>query len=405
MPTSQRRRSKDRKEAIAVVAAELFCARGYHNVGIEDIAEEVGITGPAIYRHFSTKQAVLAAAVQELVTHFVECVRSGAHMDAPHDRLHAALRALVRYTLDRRTMARLYQWEGRYLPAEQRAVVAASFDGAVRTLRELLLDLRPELAKHDAALLTAAALSVIASPSTHRASLSRTKAERTILDCVTAVISADLPAAPRQRQWRHRPDQFTLLPRRERLLAEAIRLFHERGYHQVSISDIGQAAGINASSVYTHFASKAELLAAAYYRATSRLEHTVAATLADASTPVQALGRLIDAYVKITFDQADLAAVYLSESENLPPADLRRLRAAQRRHVDTWVGLVAEVCPEEEPSETRFRTHAALNIVADLARSANPSVTEERTAALLGQMLRLPDRGGLTPAQRRPPTK
>ncbi|MGI5158948.1 TetR/AcrR family transcriptional regulator [Microbispora sp. CA-102843] len=392
MPTSQRRRSKDRKQAIALVAAELFCARGYHNVGIEDIAHEVGITGPAIYRHFPTKQAVLAAAVQELVTRFGECVRSGAHLDVPHDRLHTALRALVRYTLDRRTVARLYQWEGRYLRAEQQAVFAASFDGAVHTLRELLLDLRPELARHDAALLTVAALSVIASPSTHRASLSRTKAERAILDCVTAVIAADLPA-PRQKRSRHRrPDQFTLLPRRERLLAEAIRLFHERGYHQVSISDIGQAAGINASSVYTHFASKAELLAAAYYRATSRLEHTVAAELADASTPAQALGRLIDAYVEITFDQADLAAVYLSESENLAPADLRRLRAAQRRHVETWVGLVAEVSPGEEPSETRFRTHAALNVVTDLARSSDPSVTEERTAALLGQMLGLPDR-------------
>lgn len=183
---------------------------------------------------------------------------------------------------------------------------------------------------------------------------------------------------------------FALLPRRERLLAEAIRLFRERGYHQVSISDIGQAAGINASSVYTHFASKAELLAAAYYRATSRLEHTTAAALAGAGTPAQALGRLVDAYVGTTFAQADLAAVYLSESESLPPADLRRLRAAQRRHVDTWTGLVARIRPGEGASEIRFRTHAALNIVSDLARSGGPSATEARTTALLRPLLGLP---------------
>ncbi|MEV4176803.1 TetR/AcrR family transcriptional regulator [Nonomuraea sp. NPDC049709] len=391
MPTSPRRRSKDRKEAIALVAAELFCARGFHNVAIEDIAQEVGITGPAIYRHFPTKQAVLAAAVRELGSRFAECVHAGAREAAPSDRLPAALRALVRYALDRRTVARLYQWEGRCLDAGQQAELAVPFDAAVRMLRELLLDLRPELGKQDSALLVSAALSAIASPSTHRASLSRSKAERTILDCVTTVIAVHPPAPPRRTSsGRRRPDRLNLLPRRERLLAEAIRLFHERGYHQVSISDIGQAAGINASSVYTHFASKAELLSAAYYRATSRVEHTTAAALADASTPAQALSRLIDAYVEITFDQADLAAVYVSESENLAPADLRRLRAAQRRHVDTWIGLVSELRPGEGAAELRFRTHAALNIVTDLARTAGPSVTEARTAALLRPMLGLP---------------
>lgn len=320
-------------------------------------------------------------------------MRSGAYEPTPPERLHAALRALVRYTMDRRAVARLYQWDSRYLDADQRAVLTAPFDAAVRTLRELLLDVRPGLSKQDAALVISATLSVIASPATHRASLSRAKAERTILDCVAVLTAVDLPAPPPQASsWHERPDRFALLPRRERLLAEAIRLFHERGYHQVSISDIGQAAGINASSVYSHYAGKAELLAAAYHRAAGRLEHTAVAALADAATPAQALGRLIDAYVEITFDQADLAAVYVSESENLPPADLRHLRAAQRRHVDTWTGLIAQVRPGEGAAELRFMTHAALNIVTDLARAAGPSVTRARTAALLRPMLGLPAR-------------
>ncbi|MEV5557779.1 TetR/AcrR family transcriptional regulator [Nonomuraea wenchangensis] len=390
MPTSQRARPKDRREAIALVAAELFCARGYHNVGIEDIAQEVGITGPAIYRHFPNKQAVLAAAVEELVTRFAACVAAGADAPTPGERLDAALRALVRYTLDRRGVARLYQWEARHLDPGLQAGPAASFGRSVRALRELLLGVRPELGRRDAALLTSAGLSVIASPATHRASLPRAKAEQTVLGCVATVLAADLPAPenpPAQGEPPGDAGRFALLPRRERLLAEAVRLFDERGYHQVSIADIGQAAGINASSVYTHFTGKAELLAAAYYRATSRLEHLTAAALAGAGTPAEALSRLIDTYVAYTFDQADLTAVYLTEGENLPPADLRRLRAAQRRHVDTWTGLLAELRPGEEPARVRFRAHAALNIVADLARSAGPSASESRTAALLRQLL------------------
>ncbi|WP_132123212.1 TetR/AcrR family transcriptional regulator [Actinocrispum wychmicini] len=374
------RRPKDRKATIALAAAELFCARGFHNVGIEDIAKAVGITGPAIYRHFPTKQAVLAAAVEELGDSFAETA-AAVDQEDPAERLDAMTRRLVRYTLDRRSVARLYQWEGRHLPAEQRARLAERFDTTVHSLRDTLLETRPELSKLDAATLVTAALSVIASPSTHRASLARAAAEHTINACVRAVLTADLPE-PGQRQPRER-GQLAMLPRRERLLAEAVRLFHERGYHAVSIADIGDAAGINASSVYAHFASKAELLAAAYHRATSRLELATTAALTDADTPAEALHRLVETYVRITFEQSDLAAVYVSESENLPPADRHQLRVAQRRHVDTWVGLL-------DGDGIRFRVHAALNVVTDMARSTGRSATEARTTALVHRVLEPP---------------
>ncbi len=156
---------------------------------------------------------------------------------------------------------------------------------------------------------------------------------------------------------------------------------------EVAIADIGEAAGINASSVYSHFAGKADLLAAAYYRATNRLELATADALVDAGTPAQALRRLVETYVRITFDGADLAAVYVSESENLPAADRHRLRVAQRRHVDTWVGLVTELDGGEPPAAARFRVHAALNVVTDLARSRGASVTEERAVTLVAAVL------------------
>lgn len=387
MPTPARRRPKDRKASIALAAAELFCARGFHNVGNEDIAARVGITGPALYRHFPSKQAILTAAVAELVTTFAERIHSVDGIADPAQRLAAALREAVSYTFDRRAAARLYQWEGRHLEPEDSDALAAVFDGAVRTLRDTLLDSRPDLSKKDAATLMTAALSVIASPATHRATLARAKAEQTILAGATAVVTAQLPAPGRGTTPAHRADQLVLLPRRERLLIEAMRLFHERGYHAVGMSDIGEAAGINASSCYAHFPSKAELLAAAYYRATTRLEHATADALVDATSPTQALDRLVDTYVRFVFEQSDLAAVYVSESENLPPKDRHELRVAQRRHVDTWLGLLSEVDTEAPSAVLRFRVHAALNIAGDLGRSPGPTVTLARTTTLVHRVL------------------
>ncbi|MER6898583.1 TetR/AcrR family transcriptional regulator, partial [Amycolatopsis sp. NPDC000740] len=65
MSTSPSRgtRPRDRKAQLAAVAAELFRARGFHGVGINDIAASAGVTGPALYRHFADKQAILAYVV------------------------------------------------------------------------------------------------------------------------------------------------------------------------------------------------------------------------------------------------------------------------------------------------------------------------------------------------------
>jgi AcrR family transcriptional regulator len=60
MPYASSSRRPDRKSQLTAIAAGLFCARGYEGVGINDIAAAAGFTGPALYRHFPDKQAVLA---------------------------------------------------------------------------------------------------------------------------------------------------------------------------------------------------------------------------------------------------------------------------------------------------------------------------------------------------------
>jgi AcrR family transcriptional regulator len=44
-------------------AAKLFSTRGYVDTGIDDIGEAVGVTGPAVYRHFKSKEALLVAVL------------------------------------------------------------------------------------------------------------------------------------------------------------------------------------------------------------------------------------------------------------------------------------------------------------------------------------------------------
>ena len=52
--------STPRQEQILREAARMFAEYGYHGVSTEDLGSAVGISGPAVYRHFASKDALLA---------------------------------------------------------------------------------------------------------------------------------------------------------------------------------------------------------------------------------------------------------------------------------------------------------------------------------------------------------
>src|SRR5690606_381693 len=63
-PLTARDRAKaERSDALLTEAARLFAERGYSGVSLEDIGAAVGVSGPAVYRHFTGKQALLGAVL------------------------------------------------------------------------------------------------------------------------------------------------------------------------------------------------------------------------------------------------------------------------------------------------------------------------------------------------------
>lgn len=65
--------------------------------------------------------------------------------------------------------------------------------------------------------------------------------------------------------------------RREQLLAVALDVFAGEGYHQTSMNQIAEAAGITKPVLYQHFASKRELYLALIEEAGGRLLHIITA--------------------------------------------------------------------------------------------------------------------------------
>ena len=87
-----------RREQILRAAARLFAERGSRAVGVDDVGAAVGVTGPAIYRHFASKDAMLA----EMLLRISERLLAGgtAVVAAAEDDPSAQLRALIAWQVD-----------------------------------------------------------------------------------------------------------------------------------------------------------------------------------------------------------------------------------------------------------------------------------------------------------------
>ncbi|OFI36630.1 TetR family transcriptional regulator [Arthrobacter sp. SW1] len=59
-PTQRSQAKETRRKALLSAAAALFAANGFSRVSLEDLGAAAGVSGPAVYRHFPGKQAVLA---------------------------------------------------------------------------------------------------------------------------------------------------------------------------------------------------------------------------------------------------------------------------------------------------------------------------------------------------------
>ncbi len=94
-PTTPRSQAKaERRAALLSAAATLFARSGFNGVSIEDLGAAVGVSGPAVYRHFTGKQAVLAALLIDVSE---DLVAGGGSVVSTTTDAAAALRDLVRF--------------------------------------------------------------------------------------------------------------------------------------------------------------------------------------------------------------------------------------------------------------------------------------------------------------------
>lgn len=141
-----------RQRELIQIAARLFARHGYHAVGINEISGELGLTGPAFYRHYPSKEALLIAVLDDAITAHLDQVTvvASSHHD-PLDALEAIIDNHVDFVFDQTANIQTWRTEFRSLPDADRHrlryLQRLYAEEWVRVVRQLRSDLDVEVVR------------------------------------------------------------------------------------------------------------------------------------------------------------------------------------------------------------------------------------------------------------------
>ena len=95
------------------VATELFSERGFDGVTVDQIGKRAGVTGPAVYWHFGSKDEILLTLFDEALDRFL--AQLGPELDDPAEELSHLVRAHAQLVLSDPKSLNVYVREQRSL--------------------------------------------------------------------------------------------------------------------------------------------------------------------------------------------------------------------------------------------------------------------------------------------------
>jgi AcrR family transcriptional regulator len=156
--------------------------------------------------------------------------------------------------------------------------------------------------------------------------------------------------------------------RRKELLSIAAELFAARGFANVTVDDIGVAAGISGPALYHHFSSKEALLGEMLVDISAYLLEAGRAVVAEGGDDV--LERLVRFHAQFSVHDKPLITVHFRDLVHATESDQRRVRQLQSRYALLWAEELRRRSPELDPRTAQATVHATFGLLNSTPFSA-----------------------------------
>lgn len=172
--------------------------------------------------------------------------------------------------------------------------------------------------------------------------------------------------------------------RRDQILATAATLFAERGFHGVSVDELGAACGISGPALYKHFPSKDAMLAEMLVAISEKLLSVAVERASSAQDPVRAVVALVGWHVDFALHHQPLIVVQDRDWASLPDQDRERVRDLQRRYVRLWADWLCRADAGLTTTRAQAMAHATFGLLNSTPHSA--VLPEPDMSTMLEQM-------------------
>src|SRR5918992_3179086 len=154
-----------------------------------------------------------------------------------------------------------------------------------------------------------------------------------------------------------------MVTRRDQILATAAELFASRGFHGVSVADLGAACGMSGPALYKHFPSKQAVLASMLVSISEDLLRVGRERIETAADPAAAVRALVEWHVDFALRHRPLIVVQDRDWESLPTEARERVRALQRAYVDLWAAELRQLSADLSLGAARAQAHAVFGLI------------------------------------------
>lgn len=160
--TRRSQAKSDRRSQLIAAAERLVAERGYPGVRLEDIGAAVGISGPAIYRHFPNKEALLVELLVGISTRLLAGARTVvAQTDDPADTLGGLVDFHLDFAFGEPDLIRIQDRDLGHLPDSAKRQVRRSQRQYVEIWVSVLTRLHPGLPEEDVRVMAHAAFGLL----------------------------------------------------------------------------------------------------------------------------------------------------------------------------------------------------------------------------------------------------
>ncbi|MGH6753490.1 MAG: TetR/AcrR family transcriptional regulator [Bradyrhizobium sp.] len=167
------------------------------------------------------------------------------------------------------------------------------------------------------------------------------------------------PAMQRRNVKSATKDPGLVREKREQLIAAAIKVFIEKGFHNATVRDIGRAAGMTQGTIYNYVRSKDDILYLVCDRIVSEYQEETRKALESTTDPAARIRSAVRAVCEVMYQHQHEILLIYQDSHLLEPRSLRVILARVEEFIgmfETIVGQASRVVSAPAPN-TRLAAH------------------------------------------------